>query len=83
MTVAVAFLALVLLPRGPAYTRGGVRGKGFFTEREVAIAVTRVIRDDPSKVNETHSRRISRADVRQTFSNPRLYLVRGPSPHSR
>ena len=76
MTVAVAFIALLALPRGPSFTAGGIRGKGFFSEREASIAVTRIIRDDPSKVNETSSRKITLDDVRQTFSNPRLYLVR-------
>ena len=65
-----------MLPRGPAYTHGGVRRRGYFTEREVTIAVTRVLRDDPSKVNETQSRKITVNDFRQTFSNPRLYMVR-------
>lgn len=69
ITAAIAFIALLLLPRGPAFTR-------FLSERETAIAVTRVIRDDPSKVDESYSRKISLDDARQTFSNPRLYLVR-------
>ena len=38
------------LPRSAARTRGGIRGlRPWFDERQVLIAVTRVVRDDPAK----------------------------------
>jgi hypothetical protein len=38
------------LPSNVTLTKGGIRGrKAWFTEREVQIAVTRLVRDDPSK----------------------------------
>ncbi|KAF5363112.1 hypothetical protein D9757_011724 [Collybiopsis confluens] len=42
--------ALFYLPRNATRTKGGIRGwKSWFTEREIRIAVTRIVRDDPSK----------------------------------
>lgn len=38
------------LPRNSTRTKGGIRGwKPWFNERQVRIAVTRIVRDDPSK----------------------------------
>lgn len=37
------------MPASPTQTAGGLRGKGWFSEREEKIMVNRVIRDDPSK----------------------------------
>lgn len=38
------------LPRNSTRTNGGIRGwKPWFTEREIRIAVTRIVLDDPSK----------------------------------
>ena len=38
------------LPKNAARTKGGLRGfKPWFDERQVQIAVTRVVRDDPAK----------------------------------
>lgn len=38
------------LPRNVVHTKGGLRGfKPWFDERQIHIAVTRVIRDDPAK----------------------------------
>ena len=38
------------LPRNAAHTKGGIRGfKPWFDDRQVQIAVTRVVRDDPAK----------------------------------
>ena len=38
------------LPRSAARTKGGIRGfKPWFDDRQILIAVTRVVRDDPAK----------------------------------
>ena len=38
------------LPKDSQHTKGGIRGwKPWFTDRQVQIAVTRIIRDDPAK----------------------------------
>ncbi|EJD04828.1 MFS general substrate transporter [Fomitiporia mediterranea MF3/22] len=50
ITLFVAVLTWFYLPRNAARTKGGIRGfKSWFDERQVQIAVTRVVRDDPAK----------------------------------
>ncbi len=49
-TLCVLSFVRFYLPLNAATTKGGLRGfKPWFTERQVQIAVTRVIRDDPAK----------------------------------
>ncbi|KAK8046032.1 retrograde regulation protein 2 [Apiospora saccharicola] len=50
ITGVVGILSYVLMPAGPTQTAHWSRGKtGWFSAREEAIMVNRVIRDDPSK----------------------------------
>jgi len=50
ITLFVAVLTWFYLPRNATRTKGGIRGfKPWFDERQIQIAVTRVIRDDPAK----------------------------------
>ncbi|THG98855.1 hypothetical protein EW145_g7359 [Phellinidium pouzarii] len=50
ITVVVAVLTWFYLPVNASRTGGGLRGfKPWFDERQVHIAVTRVVRDDPAK----------------------------------
>ncbi|EIE83064.1 hypothetical protein RO3G_07769 [Rhizopus delemar RA 99-880] len=52
-THIIGFIAILYLPESPATTRGTIRGKyGWFTEREAAIAVTRIIEDDKYKIEQ-------------------------------
>ncbi|KAJ9108708.1 hypothetical protein QFC21_000028 [Naganishia friedmannii] len=55
ITFFVGLWAYFYLPAGPTQTAGGIRGKGWFTEREEIIIVNKVIRDDPSK-SDMHNR---------------------------
>lgn len=50
ITLIIGIFSWVLMPPGPCQTRNWFRGKdGWFTEREEAIMVNRLLRDDPSK----------------------------------
>ena len=42
-----------MMPPSPTQTRSWFRPNGWFTEREETIAVSRILRDDPSKVERT------------------------------
>ncbi|KAJ9125072.1 hypothetical protein QFC22_000025 [Naganishia vaughanmartiniae] len=55
ITFFIGLWAYFYLPAGPTQTAGGIRGKGWFTEREEIIIVNKVIRDDPSK-SDMHNR---------------------------
>ncbi|KAK4706019.1 hypothetical protein P7C70_g171, partial [Phenoliferia sp. Uapishka_3] len=55
ITLAVGIFAAFWLPPSVTQTAGGIRGKGWFTEREETIIVTRVLRDDPTK-SSMHNR---------------------------
>ena len=47
---ACSVCARFYLPQNVVHTKGGMRGrKPWFTERDIQIAVTRLVRDDPSK----------------------------------
>lgn len=53
-THVVGLIAFVYLPANPLKTAGGIRGKsGWFTEKEQKIAITRIIRDDLSKKEQS------------------------------
>jgi MFS family permease len=49
LTFLIGLWAYFYLPAGPTQTAGGIRGKGWFTEREEVIIVNKVLRDDPTK----------------------------------
>jgi hypothetical protein len=55
LTAIVGILSWFYLPPSPTQTKNWFRKKGWFTEREEIILVTRVIRDDPSK-GDMHNR---------------------------
>ncbi|KAK4706158.1 hypothetical protein P7C70_g51, partial [Phenoliferia sp. Uapishka_3] len=55
ITLAIGIFAALWLPASPTQTAGGIRGKGWFTEREETVIVTRVLRDDPTK-SSMHNR---------------------------
>ncbi|KAI8595400.1 major facilitator superfamily domain-containing protein, partial [Dissophora ornata] len=50
-TAFIGVLSFFILPEGPTATKGYLRFSGYLTERQELIAVTRLIRDDPSKAD--------------------------------
>ncbi|KAK4705740.1 ubiquitin-like protein ATG12, partial [Phenoliferia sp. Uapishka_3] len=55
ITLAVGIFAAFWMPASPTQTAGGLRGKGWFSEREEIIIVNRVLKDDPTK-SSMHNR---------------------------
>ncbi|KAF4839724.1 putative transporter [Colletotrichum siamense] len=56
LTLVIGIFGFLLMPAGPCQTASWFRGKkGWFTEREEAILVNRVLREDPSK-SSMHNR---------------------------
>ncbi|KAJ6560144.1 MFS general substrate transporter [Mycena capillaripes] len=72
ITVIVSVIIWFYLPRNVATTQGGLRGfKPWFTQREIQIAVTRVIRDDQAK--REYEKRVTRADFIDAASDLGLW----------
>ncbi|KAF7335238.1 MFS general substrate transporter [Mycena sanguinolenta] len=72
ITVFVAVVIWFYLPRNVASTRGGLRGaKPWFTDRQIQIAVTRVIRDDQAK--REYEKRVTRADFKDAATDLGLW----------
>ncbi|KAG0256751.1 hypothetical protein BG011_004328 [Mortierella polycephala] len=71
-TVLVASLSFFILPEGPTATKGYLRFSGYLTERQELIAITRLVRDDPSKA-DISKKLISRADLRRAFLSPKIW----------
>ncbi|KAL6857304.1 MFS general substrate transporter [Trichoderma novae-zelandiae] len=55
ITLIVGLASFFLMPASAVQTKTWFRPKGWFTDREVAIVVNRVLRDDPSK-GDMHNR---------------------------
>ncbi|CAK5272188.1 unnamed protein product [Mycena citricolor] len=55
LTLVVGIATFFRMPPSPTQTKAWFRPKGWFTEREEVIAVTRVLRDDPTK-GDMHNR---------------------------
>ncbi|KAF9442274.1 MFS general substrate transporter [Macrolepiota fuliginosa MF-IS2] len=71
-TVIVAALTWFYLPQNLENTRGGLRGRlPWFTDRELKIAVTRIIKDDLSK--SSYEQRVRWSDVKETLSDPAIW----------
>ncbi|KAJ3861460.1 MFS general substrate transporter [Lentinula novae-zelandiae] len=72
ITVVVAVLTWFYLPRNATLTKGGIRGwKPWFNERQVRIAVTRIVRDDPSK--RLYEQRVHWEDVKDAATDLGLW----------
>ncbi|KAJ7265347.1 MFS general substrate transporter [Mycena haematopus] len=72
ITVFVAVVIWFYLPRNVATTSGGLRGsKPWFTDRQIQIAVTRVIRDDQAK--REYEKRATRADFKDAATDLGLW----------
>ena len=51
ITLSIGLATFFMMPPSPSQTRTWFRPKGWFSEREEYILVTRILRDDPSKVS--------------------------------
>ncbi|KIK66417.1 hypothetical protein GYMLUDRAFT_193056 [Collybiopsis luxurians FD-317 M1] len=72
ITIVVSLLTWFYLPRNATRTNGGIRGwKPWFSEREVRIAVTRIVRDDPSK--RVYEQRVHWGDIKDTSTDLGLW----------
>ncbi|KAJ3806460.1 MFS general substrate transporter [Lentinula aff. lateritia] len=74
ITVVVAVLTwyVFYLPRNATLTKGGIRGwRPWFNERQVRIAVTRIVRDDPSK--RLYEQRVHWEDVKDAATDLGLW----------
>lgn len=49
VTLLLGFASFFLMPASAVQTKAWYRPKGWFNDRELAIVVNRVLRDDPSK----------------------------------
>jgi len=71
-TFIIGVLSFFILPEGPTNTKGYLRFRGYLTERQELIAITRLIRDDPSKA-DPEKKVVSRADVWRAVSSPKIW----------
>ncbi|KIM82053.1 hypothetical protein PILCRDRAFT_71383 [Piloderma croceum F 1598] len=72
ITVFVAVTTWFYLPRSVAYTKGGLRGwKPWFNDREIQIAITRVVQDDPAK--RLYETVVKWADVKDAITDIGLW----------
>ncbi|KAJ3738672.1 MFS general substrate transporter [Lentinula detonsa] len=72
ITVVVSVLTWFYLPRNAMLTKGGIRGlKPWFDARQVQIAVTRIVRDDPSK--RLYEQRVHWADIKDAVTDLGLW----------
>ncbi|KAG0240597.1 hypothetical protein BGX31_001848 [Mortierella sp. GBA43] len=72
-TVLVGVLSFFILPEGPTATKGGFRSaRGYLTERQELIAITRLIRDDPTKA-ETGKGVVSKKHLVKALTSPRVW----------
>ncbi|KZT28043.1 allantoate permease [Neolentinus lepideus HHB14362 ss-1] len=55
ITLVIGVVTFFMMPPSPTQTKSWFRPKGWFTEREETICVTRVLRDDPTK-GDMHNR---------------------------
>ncbi|KAG0021539.1 hypothetical protein BGZ81_008888 [Podila clonocystis] len=71
-TAAVGILSFFILPEGPTATKGYLRFDGFLTERQELIAITRLVRDDPSKADPL-KKVVPREDVWRAVTSTKLW----------
>ncbi|KAF9401659.1 hypothetical protein BGZ94_005150 [Podila epigama] len=71
-TAVVGIFSFFILPEGPTATKGLLRFKGFLTEREEMIAVTRLIRDDPSKADPA-KKVVPKEEVWQALTSTKVW----------
>ncbi|KAI9287822.1 major facilitator superfamily transporter [Umbelopsis sp. AD052] len=78
LTLIVGIVSFFYLPPSPTQTKGFLRGKGWFSEREEIIMVNRVLRDDPSKGDMNNRTAVGPRDLWRSlcdYDNWGLYLL--------
>ncbi|KAF8933569.1 hypothetical protein BGZ58_006252 [Dissophora ornata] len=72
-TLAIAnSVAGVLAFEGPTASKGGFRFNGYLTDRQERIAITRLIRDDPTKA-ETSKGVVSKTHLFKALTSPKVW----------
>ncbi|KAF9426306.1 hypothetical protein BGZ76_002819 [Entomortierella beljakovae] len=71
-TTIVGALSFFILPEGPTATKGYLRFSGYLTERQEFIAVTRLIRDDPSKADPS-KKVVPKKDIWRALRSTRVW----------
>ncbi|KAF8938710.1 major facilitator superfamily domain-containing protein [Dissophora ornata] len=71
-TAFVGVISFFILPEGPIATKGYLRFSGYLTERQELIAITRLIRDDPSKADGS-KKVVPKEDILRALSSPRIW----------
>ncbi|KAF9430264.1 hypothetical protein BGZ76_000901 [Entomortierella beljakovae] len=71
-TIVIGLFSFFILPEGPTTTKGGFRIHGYLTDRQEQIAVTRLIRDDPTKA-DTKKSVVSRTEMFKALTSPKIW----------
>ncbi|KAF9356184.1 hypothetical protein BGX26_005614 [Mortierella sp. AD094] len=71
-TLVIGLLSFFILPEGPTATKGGFRVNSYLTDRQEQIAITRLIRDDPTKA-ETAKGVVSKKHVLKALTSPKIW----------
>lgn len=80
-TLLVGIAAFFLMPASIVQTKTWFRPKGWFTDRQISIAVNRVLRDDPTKGDMHNRMGITPKRLWKTMTDYDLWPVRMPSPY--
>ncbi|KAF9045085.1 major facilitator superfamily domain-containing protein [Panaeolus papilionaceus] len=73
ITVIVAVFTWYYLPFDTTATRGGFRGSNaWFTERQIQISITRIIRDDVSK--RSYDKTVQLSDIKDALTDPGILM---------
>ncbi|KAF9395313.1 hypothetical protein CPC16_008673 [Podila verticillata] len=71
-TIVIGLFSFLLLPEGPTSTKGYLRFSGYLTDRQEQIAMTRLIRDDPTKA-DTSKGVVSNKDLFKALTSPKIW----------
>ncbi|KAJ3103949.1 hypothetical protein HK100_004131, partial [Physocladia obscura] len=71
ITILSSIIFVFILPRSPYHTKGGLNFGGWLDERQSAIAVTRLVRDDPLKLQ--YNTQVQVSDVIAVLTDFRVW----------
>ncbi|KAF9586105.1 hypothetical protein BGW38_009640 [Lunasporangiospora selenospora] len=72
LTTVIGVLSFFILPEGPTATKGMLRFSGYLTERQELIAITRLVRDDPSKADQS-KKVVPKADIMRALKSTKVW----------